>query len=26
VVRTEDPRPILLEVFGNKYSDKHRWP
>jgi hypothetical protein len=26
VIRTEDPRPVLLEVFGSKYSDKHRWP
>ncbi|MDP9202324.1 MAG: hypothetical protein M3P26_10405 [Gemmatimonadota bacterium] len=25
-VRTEDPRPVLLEVFGRKYSNKHRWP
>ena len=26
IVRTEDPKPTLLEVFGSKYSDKHRWP
>ena len=26
VVRTEDPRPVLLQVFGSKYSNKHRWP
>ena len=26
VTRTEDPRPVLLEVFGSKYSNKHNWP
>jgi hypothetical protein len=26
VVRTEDPRPVLREVFGSNYSNKHRWP
>ncbi len=26
VVRTEDPGPVLHEVFGSKYSNKHRWP
>jgi hypothetical protein len=26
VVRTEDPKSTLLEVFGSKYSNKHRWP
>src|SRR5438552_17043651 len=26
VARTDDPRPILLEVFGSKYSNKHSWP
>jgi hypothetical protein len=26
VVRTDDPRSVLLEVFGSKYSNKHRWP
>lgn len=26
VVRTEDPRVVLFEVFGRKYSNKHRWP
>jgi hypothetical protein len=26
VARTADPRPILHEVFGSKYSEKHQWP
>ena len=26
IVRTEDPKPTLLRVFGSKYSNKHRWP
>jgi hypothetical protein len=26
VVRTEDPGRVLHEVFGSKYSNKHRWP
>ena len=26
IVRTEDPRSVLREVFGKKYSDKHQWP
>jgi hypothetical protein len=26
IVRTEDPRPILREVFGSNYSNKHWWP
>jgi hypothetical protein len=26
IVRTEDPRQVLLQVFGKKYSDKHQWP
>ena len=26
IVRTEDPKPTLLEVFGKKYSNKHPWP
>ena len=26
VVRTDDPVPILHEVFGSKYSNKHLWP
>jgi hypothetical protein len=26
VVQTEDPGPVLHEVFGSKYSNKHRWP
>jgi hypothetical protein len=26
IVRTEDPKPALLAVFGSKYSNKHRWP
>jgi hypothetical protein len=26
IVRTEDPKPVLTEVFGRKYSDKHAWP
>ncbi|MFL5477714.1 MAG: hypothetical protein ACJ79J_01540 [Gemmatimonadaceae bacterium] len=26
VIRTEDPRPVLLAIFGNKYSDKNQWP
>jgi hypothetical protein len=26
VVRTEDPRAVLQEVFGSKYSNKHQWP
>jgi len=26
VVRTDDPRPVLLQVFGSKYSDKDQWP
>jgi hypothetical protein len=26
VVRTEHPQFVLKEVFGKKYSNKHRWP
>jgi hypothetical protein len=26
VVRTEDPRLVLTEVFGRKYSNKDAWP
>jgi hypothetical protein len=26
VARTADPRPILHEVFGSRYSNKHQWP
>jgi hypothetical protein len=26
VVRTDDPRAILTEVFGRKYSNKPSWP
>ncbi len=26
IARTDDPRPILHEVFGSKYSEKHQWP
>jgi hypothetical protein len=26
VVRTADPGSVLHEVFGSKYSNKHRWP
>jgi hypothetical protein len=26
VVRTEDPGPVLVEVFGSKYSKKNPWP
>jgi hypothetical protein len=26
VVRAEDARPVLKEVFGRSYSNKHRWP
>jgi hypothetical protein len=26
IVRTEDPKPTLLEVFGSNYSNKHPWP
>lgn len=26
VVRTLDPHPVLLEVFGGKYSNKDPWP
>jgi hypothetical protein len=26
VIRTEDPRPVLREVFGSKYSKKDQWP
>jgi hypothetical protein len=26
IARTDDPRPILREVFGSKYSNKHQWP
>jgi hypothetical protein len=26
IVRIEDPRPILREVFGSNYSNKHWWP
>ena len=26
VIRTEDPRPVLLEIFGREYSNKHWWP
>jgi hypothetical protein len=26
VVRTDNPRRVLLEVFGKKYSNKHEWP
>jgi len=26
IVRTEDPKPTLHEVFGMNYSNKHLWP
>ena len=26
VVRTENPRAVLVQVFGRKYSDKYPWP
>ena len=26
IIRTEDPKPALLAVYGSKYSNKHRWP
>ncbi|MDP9278765.1 MAG: hypothetical protein M3P00_05030 [Gemmatimonadota bacterium] len=26
IVRTADPRPVLREVFGRNYSNKHQWP
>jgi hypothetical protein len=26
IVRTEDPRRVLTEVFGSKYSNKDPWP
>jgi hypothetical protein len=26
IVRTNDPKPVLQEVFGRKYSNKHQWP
>jgi hypothetical protein len=26
IVRTEDPKPMLVEVFGKNFSNKHRWP
>lgn len=26
VVRAEDPRPVLTQVFGKKYSNKDWWP
>jgi len=26
IVRTADPKEVLQEVFGNKFSDKHQWP
>lgn len=26
IIRTDDPRPVLLEIFGSKYSNKHQWP
>jgi hypothetical protein len=26
VIRTENPRSVLLAVFGGKYSDKQHWP
>jgi hypothetical protein len=26
VIRTENPRSVLLAVFGAKYSDKQHWP
>ena len=26
VVRTDDPRPVLREVFGRNFSNKHHWP
>jgi hypothetical protein len=26
IVRSDDPKAVLLEVFGTKYSEKHRWP
>jgi hypothetical protein len=26
VIKTEDASSILKELFGSKYSDKHRWP
>jgi hypothetical protein len=26
IVRTDDPRPVLKEIFGSNYSNKHQWP
>jgi hypothetical protein len=26
IVRTDDPRLVLREVFGRSYSNKHQWP
>ena len=26
IVRTDDPREVLREVFGSKYSNKKQWP
>ncbi len=26
IVRTTDPRPVLKQVFGRNYSNKHQWP
>ena len=26
VTRTDDPRAVLREVFGSKYSNKRTWP
>jgi hypothetical protein len=26
VARAEDPRPVLTQVFGKKYSNKDWWP
>jgi hypothetical protein len=26
VVKAEDASVVLKEVFGHKYSNKHRWP
>jgi hypothetical protein len=26
VIRTDDPKPILTQIFGRKYSNKHLWP
>ena len=26
IVRTDDPQPVLREVFGRNYSNKNQWP